>query len=302
MEIREARALVGRVEAELRTFIEWWRPRAIWCSMYQLPELASVTEKPPVIAVEALTGRRALALAETALLQLDYIPNQHPGTALRFPGLVALSEDPLPRVSPVNAAKAAMHEALQAALRDEPSALRRARFYKELLPGVSILQATRQVNALSEPPYSFAFTWLSKSVSSEIISPEKAVALVEAAKNSPPLGTPSTSWAALLAAQKSRIMALPPAARIQRRRDVAPHPRLLAIKAKGELPPLTFSAALPAFFHLPSGKLADLPLVTPLQNFDRSKAARTRQPRSSANRHDLVPELNLYYLEPGTTD
>lgn len=297
MEIREARALVAHVEAELRAFIDWWRPRAIWSSMFQLPELASITEKPPVITVEALTGRHALAQAEAALLQLAYVPNQHPGTALRFPGLVALTEDPLPRVAPVNAAKAAMHAALQAALQDETNAMRRARFYKELLPGVSILQATRQVNALGEAPYSFAFTWLSKSMSSEVLSPEKAVALVEAAKGTPPKGTPRESWEALLASQKARILALPPTVRIQRRRDVAPHPRLLALKAKGELPPLTFSAALPAFFPLPSGRLQDLPLVTPLQDFDRTRERKSRRARNPAQRHELVAELNLFYLD-----
>jgi hypothetical protein len=293
-----ARALLADIEHELRSFNAWWRPRAIWGSMYQLPELASVETPPTVIEVEAFAGQRALALAEGALKQLSYVPNQHHATALRFPGLVALAEDPMPFVARINQAKDRLQDALQLALAGE-NAFVRAKRNKELLPGVSILQATRHVGALSSPPYSFAFTWISKTVSRKHLTADEAVGLVEAQGR--PAHLSMERWQGLVDAKIINIRSLPPSTTILQHRELAPHPRLLAILAKGQRPPATFRASLPVFFPLPSGKVADLPRITPLQNFDRSIERPTRGATKKPKLVELVSELSLYYVDGTNT-
>lgn len=294
MDVRKARELLAEVEDALRAFAGWWPERAAWCSMYRLPELASLEHRPDLITVEPLSGRDARSLATQALLQIRYAAHQHPGTAIRFPGLVALTEAPGPLLERVQVAKEALFAGLQAAMTGK-SAASRSKLYKELLPGVSILQATRHIGFLPYVPHTFAFTWLGQSISSQVLTPAAAIALVELQKDFPPPGTPPESWRAMLATQRDRIAALPATVKIQRRRRVAPHPRLLALPAKGEAP-VTFGASLPVFFHLPSGKVSDLPTITPLRTFDRTATPAKRRPRTAARRHDLVPELELFYL------
>lgn len=253
---------------------------------FELPLYGDDGSVPPHIPVGPLHGRAALLAAADALCRFARAAEQVPTTAWRLPGIVFCMDDLEARVHELNAAKDDLRAALAEAA---PAALDRRALVKRLLPGRSMLQVYRHAHVAVPAAMRAGFTWSPTTAGTTTLSVEAAAAFIEerlaggAFRGTEQRVAFERAW--------ERLGTLGANARILRRREVAPHPRVTLFEGRGRgAPKRMHHANLPVFVF---GR-GPFP-ITALKDFD---VTRRRKRRSDATAPlPLLPPLGLFVSE-----
>ena len=253
---------------------------------FELPLYGDDGSVPPHIPVASLHGRAALEACCDALCRFARAADQVPTTAWRLPGIVFCLDDLESLVRDMNAAKDALRDALAEVA---PKALDRRALVKRLLPGRSMLQVYRHAHVATPAAMRAGFTWSPTTAGTTTLDVEAAAAFIEerltggAFRDTEQRISFERAW--------ERLGALGSNARILRRREVAPHPRVTLFEGKGRgAPKRMHHANLPVFVF---GR-EPFP-ITALKDFD---VTRRRKRRSDATAPTpLLPALGLFVAE-----
>lgn len=110
-----------RIEAvnatgELRSVLQWARGQMQYARHAQVSKIPLQTDEddaPPTAPVAALTDDLGIQSGLNALFAIDYDTHQHPMATRRCPGIICFDRDMSDTVARVNAAKRALHGAMQ---------------------------------------------------------------------------------------------------------------------------------------------------------------------------------------------
>ncbi len=216
-------------------------------------------------------------------------PGQHPSTVVRHPGYVLIE-----RINPhffftvdaLNAAKSALHQHVKTL-----PAGSRARNTGEAFPGVSMLQAYRQVYAFENCPRQLLFSWAANTAASKKISRSEAVEKIEGSRFSAPDHIDPGDWLSVIDAELQQIASLPAGAVFALRKTIAPHPRLMVYFTARPVHDLSIHANLPAFFLCsPDAR----PVVKILKPLDRNQRSSLRKDRLAWK--PLIERIGLFTL------
>lgn len=278
--------LVERVDSLAAALADALRGADAQAIAFTLPLYEDDGSVPPYIPVASLHGRPAVEACATALCRFARAAEQVPTTAWRAPGIVFCLDDLETAVHDLNAAK----DALRAALREAAeAALDRRALVKRLLPGRSMLQVYRHAHVASPAVTRAGFTWSPTTAGTTTLTPEAAASFIEeriaggAFRDAAQREAFELAW--------KRVGRLGANARILRRREVAPHPRVTLFEGRGRgAPKRMHHANLPVFVF---GRGA-FP-ITPLKDFD---VTRRRKRRSDATAPvPLLAPLGLFVAE-----
>ena len=278
--------LIERVDslaASLATALRSAQARAI---SFALPLYEDDGSVPDYIPVETAHGRAAVNACADALCRFARAADQVPTTAWRAPGIVFCLDDLEDSVHALNAAKDALRAAIAEAA---PVALERRTLVKRLLPGRSMLQVYRHAHVAAPTVTRAGFTWSPTTAGTTTLTPEEAGRFIEDRLAGGAFRDAAQREAFELAWR--RVGQLGANARVLRRREVAPHPRVTLFEGKGRgAPKRMHHANLPVFVF---GR--DMFPVTPLKDFD---VARRRKRRSDATAPaPLLQPLGLFIAE-----
>ncbi len=271
------------VAASLARSLRAARARAI---AFALPLYEDDGSVPDYIPVATSHGRQAVDACADALCRFARAADQVPTTAWRAPGIVFCLDDLEDEVHSLNAAK----DALRAAIAEvAPVALERRALVKRLLPGRSMLQVYRHAHVAGPAVTRAGFTWSPTTAGTTTLTPEEAGTFIEERLAGGAFRDGAQREAFELAWR--RVGRLGAGARILRRREVAPHPRVTLFEGKGRgAPKRMHHANLPVFVF---GR--DAFPVTPLKDFD---VTRRRRRRSDATAPvPLLQPLGLFIAE-----
>ena len=197
---------------------------------------------PPHIPVGSLHGRAAIEACADALCRFARAADQVPTTAWRLPGIVFCMDDLEAQVHSLNAAKDALRAALVEAA---PTALdRRARRQAPVAGAVRCSRVYRHAHVAAPDAMRAGFTWSPTTAGTTTLSVEAAAAFIEerlaggAFRNSEQRVAFEMAW--------KRLGSLGAGARILRRREVAPHPRVTLFEGKGRGAPKRMHPREPA--------------------------------------------------------
>ena len=277
--IADVDAAASRLAADLRAA----DARAV---AFELPLYGDDGSVPPLIPSRALHGRAALEACADALCRFARAADQVPTTAWRLPGIVFCLDDLEDRVHALNAAKDALRTAINEAA---PAALDRRALAKRLLPGRSMLQVYRHAHVASREAMRAGFTWSPTTAGTTTLSVEAAAAFIEERLTGG--GFRDTEQRLAFERAWERLGTLGSNARILRRREVAPHPRVTLFEGKGRgAPKRMHHANLPVFVF---GR--DPFPITPLKDFDVTRRRKRRSDASAPT--PLLPPLGLFVSE-----
>ena len=281
--LRERIADVDAAADTLATALRGADARAI---AFELPLYGDDGSVPPHIPAVSLHGRAALDACADALCRFARAADQVPTTAWRLPGIVFCMDDLEARVHALNAAKDALRAAL---IETAPASLDRRALVKRLLPGRSMLQVYRHAHVAAPTAMRAGFTWSPTTAGTTTLSVEAAATFIEERL----AGGAFRDTEQRIAFERAweRLGSLGAGARILRRREVAPHPRVTLFEGKGRgAPKRMHHANLPVFVF---GR--DPFPVTPLKDFD---VTRRRKRRSDATApQPLLPPLGLFVAD-----
>ena len=279
-------ALVERVDSRAAALADALRGADARALAFGLPLYGEDGAVPPYVAVEALHGRAALEACAGALCRFARAADQVPTTSWRLPGIVFCLDDLEADVHGLNAAKDALREALA---ETAPTALDRRALVKRLLPGRSMLQVYRHAHVATPAVTRAGFTWSPTTAGTTTLDVEAAAALIE--ERLAGGGFRDAAQREAFERAWERLGRLGAGARILRRREVAPHPRVTLFEGKGRGAPKRMHHA-----NLPVFAFGREPFpVTALKDFD---VTRRRKRRSDATAPTpLLAPLGLFVAE-----
>lgn len=291
-DITQIRDAFTAVKSAIESFNATW-PSHVRCANAYLLDRQDANDfnrNPSAITVTPVTGEVAVSSARDMFAALYRGDGQNNiGVTQRLPGLIALDCDPLPLISPVNAAKDHL-ETLLAQYPLPTNPVSRHRAYKALLGDVVVLQVLRRLHGLPLPlPHRLTFTWIARSSGSRTLTRDMAEDLIRAHHEA---RTHDSARPAALAADLARLAMAGPGDRLMTYKPVAPNPRLIVYASKGATPDPTLTASLPIFLHWPEG--TDFPLFSPLESLDIDAALKADTKRARKPRTLLVPSISLY--------
>ena len=282
---------IDRVDRAAAALAEALRGADARAAAFALPLYGDDGTVPPYIPVEALHGRAALEACAGALCRFARAADQVPTTAWRLPGIVFCLDDLEADVHALNAAKDALRAAF---LEAAPAALDRRALAKRLLPGRSMLQVYRHAHVASAATIRAGFTWSPTTAGTTTLTVEGAAALIEKKLAGGSVRDADQRTAFELAWE--RLGTLGANARILRRREVAPHPRVTLFEGRGrDAPKRMHHANLPVFAF---GR-EPFP-ITALKDFDVTRRRRRRSDATSPT--PLLAPLGLFvaeHVDPG---
>lgn len=274
--IREA---YRRLQSATARFNARWPLLVHHAVAYRLPVRAD-NSRADAINVTPLTGQHAMDAAAEAFAQFERLPEQHPGTVFRLPGLLLTQHDISPEIELLNTLKGRVREHMMLA----PSTIR-SRFAREALPGVNLLQVYREIDIFRMPFDAVSFIWAGHTTASRRITTTDLWERIQQMEK--PAGMTNDEHQAMLRRQQD---ALSQHAEVVIRRVKAPHPRI-QFKELGN--PSVSGRILPA--SIPVFALIDQsrrPIIHSLEDYTDH---RTRKQRNDAGRHaPVIPSLNVY--------
>lgn len=277
--IREA---VRRLSSAITRFNQAWPETAKLVLASEIPNRAN-NHRPDYIEVNTLTGEAAIDAAKDAFSRFHRDQDQHPGTVFRLPGIILTETDWRHEIDTINMLKGRVR-----ALMSEVPSDRRARFARQALPGINVLQIYREIDFFSMPYNSVSFTWAGHTQSSERVTSQDLWNRIES------MPKPDTMTDDEFAALRQRQQqTLSQHSNMVIRRVKSPHPRV-QFKEFGN-PSVTgriLPASIPVFALLHAGQ--DMPAVHLLDSYSEANAKK-RQQRSDARQHEaVIPSLNVY--------
>lgn len=292
----EVRRLYDQLLKEIELFNEIWPKHMVSGAVYQLPIMQKVQAAlPTYIPVRKITGNEVLEQARSAFIQVKRISSEHegqeqnPASCFRLPGWIAVSRDLSKEIAELNLLKKELGDYLRTV-----SVQTRPDFNRKALPGVSILQLLREIRIASTPtPHRMCFTWASAGSLRTVVPREKAIALMQRRKSYPEEGTSAEEWAAMLDERIQQVKDSPSDSDIIRKRQHAPHPRVLIYPERGSVSFESITATLPTFVYCPSDTDKPFPKIRDLKVLDRAASMKiSRKKRRPIS--PLVPGLGLY--------
>lgn len=275
--IREA---LRRLESAVARFNGRWPDLSSKAIAFELP-VRSDNTRASMIEVKPLEGDVAITAIKSGLSQFHRADDQHPGTVFRLPGLVLTQHDLTDEITLINNLKGRIREQMLQVPQNQ-----RAKFAREALPGINLLQVYREIDFFKLPFDTASFTWAAHTTTNQRLdSGQMWERILQMEK---PTGMSDETHQALREQQQK---ALSQHAEVVIRRVKAPHPRV-QLKELGN-PTVSgriLPASLPVFaLHDPS---KSLPVVYPLETFQEG---RSRKVRTDAGAHEpLIPSLNVY--------
>ncbi len=303
--IIDAEALQQQLEeirGMLRRFNEVWPDHVIHAEAYPLPMLTAASGetglevvKLPTIVPEHIEGEDAVSMLRSAIAQLHFLPGQHPGTVVRWPGVVFVDRDFGQEIGRINAAKDALEAAFTAAV-PPPS---RAKIRARIFPGLSMLQTYRHIHYWDRPLGRISFGWAGRTTSSVRITRPEAEARLRQLLHQCPEGVDPEEWQMWILRDIEDLGKKVSANQVLRiRKPIAPHPRVALFEPGKTRPATTFHANLPLFIYLEGGSSDTLPDVTPLLSYLRAEHMQPSRRRSDAQtQHLIVARLNLFAVD-----
>lgn len=283
----EAQALfreVTELNAEIADFL---RAASIADAVvWDLPVLSEALSPESIAPVMRLVDAEDIV---AALGNVYRLPGQHPSTVVRYPGYVLLERiDPhfFFTVDALNAAKNALHQHVK-----KLPAGSRARNTGEAFPGVSMLQAYRQVYAFENCPRQLLFSWAGNTTSSHTISRSEAVEKIEGSRFSAPDHIDPGVWLSIIDTELQQVASLPHGTVFALRKAIAPHPRLMVYFTERPRHDLTLHANLPVFFAC---RDCPLPVIKPLKAFDRDQRHAVR--KDSKAWRPIIESIGLFAI------
>lgn len=279
-DIQPLRTALSDIQDAVNTFNQIWPDRFIEGFAFST-EIRSTNTRPDFICVKSL-GESLVSDCQEAFANFHYQEHQHPGTVSRTPGVLFVDADLSPHINRINTLKAQLKAMIQAV----PTATR-AKFTRQALPSVSLLQVYREIAHFSKPTDSVYFSWASHTTTNSRISSLELWDRIE--QMSKPDNLTNSEYAALLSHQKAMLSQH---SELVIRRVKAPHPRV-QFRHTGDTSTAgrIFAANLPIFVPLKHGQT--LPHIYSLTSYSHDKQPRKR--RSDASDHaPVIPSLNVY--------
>ena len=278
--------LVSRVDDAAATLARDLRSADARAFAFALPLYGDDGTVPPFIEVESLQGRRAIDACADALCRFARAADQVPTTAWRLPGIVFCLDDLEGEVHELNARKDALRRGIAEAA---PAALDRRALVKRLCPGRSMLQMYRHAHVASAAVMRAGFTWSPTTAGTTTLTVEAAAAFIEERLAAGAFRGPDQRAAFERAWE--RLGTLGANARILRRREVAPHPRVTLFEGRGkDAPKRMHHANLPVFVF---GR--EPFAITALKDFDVNRRRKRRSDATSPT--PLLAPLGLFVAE-----
>lgn len=242
-------------------------------------EALSMLEPEPV-SIEEQTPEMLSSLVSTIRYQED----QHPKSTLRAPGLVGVSDATLAQIQRVNELKAEF----KAMVKEIPT--RQRRVLSRMFPGLSRLQAYRELVILKYHPKHVHFFWAANKTTGSRITVDQLRKELEVERDATPATDVTLRQA--IAYDLELLEALPGNEWLSKRRSIRVHPQC---NVWAEDSPLDQEDAyLPIFYAVDASKPE--PGVTPLVSFDAQESQGKRSMRSDrkVERSPYLERIHVY--------
>lgn len=277
--IREA---LRRLESAVARFNATWPHHAQQTVAFEIPVRAD-NNRANAIEVAPLTGEAAVLAVQSGLAQFARFDEQHPGTVFRLPGLVLTAHDLSAEISLINTLKGRIREYML-----QIPANQRARFARQALPGVNLLQVYREIDFFTLPFDTVYFSWAAHTTTNQRMDASQMwERILQMGK---PDGMSDEAHQVMLDEQRKALAQHP---EVVIRRVKAPHPRI-QFKQSGNasVSGRILPASIPVFALLHPEQPA--PTVHPLGSFVESRARKTRT--DAMNHEPIIPSLNVYTI------
>ena len=277
----------NQIKNAVKTLNTLWPDKIVRAMSWQIP-LALVENKDQkieTIDVTPLNNEQSIQASLKAFAQFNRDPYQDPGTVMRHPGLLFLSEigEVKQQVEHINALKDELVTRMHTL-----NARARNTHVKMAWRGVSALQLYRHITAVDYAPRKALFSWEGRTTSiSRPHSKEEFIEIILKTKDMCPAHVSPLDWDDILRKEILYIQSVQENGDLVRMKPVAPHPRLLLYKTTDVKATDTIFSNVPTFV-----KTAPDCTIVELTSFDFSKTTTRRKKRVFI---PIVERLNMYF-------
>lgn len=247
-----------RVSEALKTTVPAIHGAARDARVFQIPTQAVNQEMPPTSPVTAFTADDGVIQGAAALRAMDYRKNQHAMATVRCPGVIQVEYDMGEAIAAVNAAKRELRAAMSAFGRSGWT------LWRGRIPAwqrLNRLQAYREWHWLNTPVRKIGFSWAGHTHSVEQLRITELKSRLSRQEQ--------TNGHPHIEAELARLEGFDPDEVVVIRKPIAPTPIANVVFADGRR--RLIKTALPLVIS------GEMPVITPLSDFDATKKGRTRE-------------------------
>jgi hypothetical protein len=283
--INEMTIRYKEIQDAIKTLNLLWPGRVVEALSWKIPITLVGEEKANIIKVTPFKAEESIHASLSVFSQFKRDPYQNPGTVMRHPGLLFMSEigEIKQQVEYINALKDKLVERMH-------TLNERARntHVKAAWRGVSALQLYRHITAVDYAPRKALFSWEGRTTSiSRPHSKEEFIEIIRKTKEMCPIHVSPTDWEDILRKEMLAIQNVQTGGDLVRMKPVAPHPRLLLYGTQDSKATHTIFSNVPTFVKAsPDCKIVEL------SNFDFTKIRKRKKKRVFI---PIITRLNMYF-------
>ncbi|HQV79656.1 MAG TPA: DNA replication terminus site-binding protein [Agitococcus sp.] len=285
--IFELREAFAQLQAALHDFNQVWMSCVVKIDIYEVP-LNNNGLAPKIIPVTHIEAEEAIQKSVRAFETLYFQEGQHPATAYRLSGWIAVNKDLSAEIAAINDKKDAFKRLMLSIPERE-----RNKTTRQALPNVSVLQCYRHLVQWSPAPECLYFSWAGATPSSVHVSRADVEAQLQRALKNRPEQFNEQEWQGVIDLQRQQLADVPPDLPLIYRWRKAPHPRLMAYnKGQKSNAGRIVPANLPVFVVVEDE--SQLPRVYGLDDFDIADHLRETPRADSALLSSVIEGLGLF--------
>jgi len=252
---------------------------------YWLPMRHKDSDKPHTIEPKLLDGHQARQRAAEIISETQLRKGQDPRTALRCPGMIAMSAQTAQALQDVNALKEDFKMAVK---QISDSASTRKREIVKIIPYASLMHIYRPISISVLYPNKVSFGWAVNTQSSKRMTRARARSLLDTHYQSKPENWEEEAWDKQWQMDITKLAGVAEDEILVQRNLIAPHPEMRVYIHDGYQEAI---ANLPLFYPHVEGR--DLPPFRPLGTMD-TRFARAKRCNTMVEDEPFIQSVHLY--------